>query len=482
MDQTEKQQIIEATRQQIGWIYSDLPWFTEQEAKSANKKRNELFKRLSGWISYTDGKPHNGQISPGCEICGNGKCKANFISNQCTRNCFFCWYVRSDKKSFQPEGKMLQYKDAMDQIAILRTSRFEGVSFTGGEPLLALDELLSILTVIRKEFYSSIYVWLYTNGDLIDRSSLERLREAGLDEIRVNLAARNYDLSPVVLARKYLSTVTVEIPAIPEDIGLLKNLLGDLESIGVNYLNLIQLEATRHNYEALRMRGYHFLHNLSYTPMVFESDICAIELLLFAREHQIRLPIHYCCYPFRYEGVKCLNRRWWAERAVKGWEEITRAGYIRSFRILDTIDSIKNMIRCFETERYNPTQWQFNKRNGELAVHSDLLPYVDWGSANVSLLYFDPFPVANESNGYAERNFADMKRLIYKEPNWSQSAIECWRRLYLENENPTDVFKSFFINYPITSKNTMQNVQEEIKKLEKLARWEKVDGGLREVF
>lgn len=94
----------------------------------------------------------------------------------------------------------------------------------------------------------------------------------------------------------------MEIPAIPEDYDLLKNLLGKMTAIGVNILNLHQLNASRHNYRALLKRRYHFLHQ-SHVP-VLESEMCALQLLIYAKENHIDLLINYCCstYKKRFSG------------------------------------------------------------------------------------------------------------------------------------------------------------------------------------
>lgn len=64
---------------------------------------------------------------------------------------------------------------------------------------------------------------MYTNGYLIDKNKLITLKEAGLNEMRFNIAARHYDLKAVKMAADIIDTVTVEIPAVPEDYEILKD-------------------------------------------------------------------------------------------------------------------------------------------------------------------------------------------------------------------------------------------------------------------
>jgi len=197
--------------------------------------------------------------------------------------------MKSERES---ETDGLVFKNPVEHLAFIKTFQIRGVGFSGGEPLLALDRLLAHIKAIRQEFGNSVYLWIYTNGDRVNRGSLEMLQKAGLDEVRFDISARKYDLAPVHLAKEYIATVTVEIPAIPEDFDLVKGLLGKMETAGVNFLNLHQLTATEYNYKAFRRRNYHLLHQPNIP--VFETEICALRLLLFARENQISLPINYC--------------------------------------------------------------------------------------------------------------------------------------------------------------------------------------------
>jgi hypothetical protein len=49
-----KKENIAATRQQIGWAYPDLRWFSEEEAKEANRQRNELRDAQGGHDEWSE--------------------------------------------------------------------------------------------------------------------------------------------------------------------------------------------------------------------------------------------------------------------------------------------------------------------------------------------------------------------------------------------------------------------------------------------
>ena len=491
----ERDQEKRSIRNEVGWVYNDLQWFSDAEAQRAKEQRNKLLKALSGWItnSFQESKLHSGPLSTGCSICGNGGWDCNYTNHLCSRNCFYCPQDRSIKEESESKSEGFAFKDPSEHIRYLKTFQIRGVGFSGGEPFLVLDRLLAHISEIRKEFGNSIYLWAYTNGDFVDRGSLMKLKEVGLDEIRFDLSARHYDLTPIILSKEYIPTVTVEIPAIPEDYDLLTDLLSEMEAIGVSFLNLHQLGTTQFNYKAFIRRNYHFLH-VPRIP-VFESEICALKLLVFAREHKISLPINYCCqvYKNRFQGRDIRAR---TSRVVqKGFDEfrpaeITSAGYIRLFKVLDSTDKIESLAKCLEENHCPSALWQCNEKRTEIAIHSSLLPYVDWSLYGLSIFYFESqIGLKEENAGIIERNIVPKNKLVHFAIGWSQTAIESWFKLYLQKMNYRDVSRYFAKNYPIKDNvikdretETLSKLQKETYELRKCAKWEELESGLSEVF
>jgi pyruvate formate-lyase activating enzyme-like uncharacterized protein len=375
----------------------------------------------------------------------------------------------------------MTFLNPAEHISFLKTFQIRGVGFSGGEPLLVLDRLLSHITAVRQEFGNTLYLWMYTNGDGVDRSALKKLQDAGLDEIRFDLSARKYDLAPVVLSKEYLRTVTVEIPAIPEDLELLKDMLGEMESAGVDFLNLHQLYADEYNYKALRQRRYHFLHQ---PPIpVFESELCALKVLVFAREYGVQLPINYCgsAYKDRFQGRDGRIRQ--SRVVLRDFEEITSAGYIRSFRVRDSTDKIERMVRRLEEAHCPAGLWQCDERRTEVAIHSDVLPWVDWSSAEVTIMYLQPgVGLKRPDDGIIEGNLVPKNSAVYSECGWSQVGIESWRKLYKDKMNSKDVLKYFSENYPTGGRETVSRLQKEMGELKHIANWEELESDLPETF
>lgn len=81
------------------------------------------------------------------------------------------------------------------------------------------------------------------------------LRDAGLDEIHFDIGATDYNLTSLKRAVGLIPTITVEIPAIPDEKERIKGLLGELRDTDVQHLNLHQLRLTPFNFDKLQARS-----------------------------------------------------------------------------------------------------------------------------------------------------------------------------------------------------------------------------------
>ncbi len=282
-------------------------------------------------------KPVIGTLSPGCQTCIAGTWCCIYISGGCTRQCFYCPIPQrnsdTNKKPTVPEN--LSFASVQDYIAYLKVFDFRGIAFSGGEPLLAMDRVLEYINETKKWFGDQHYIWLYTNGDLVTAQKLSSLKEAGLNEIRFDIAANDYDLTAVAKAVEFIDTVSVEIPAIPEDSDKLKSILIEMEEIGVKYLNLHQLMKTEYNSEHLNQRGYSPVNEERYpdnTP-ILESELTALEILKYGIEMKSGLGINYCsrCYKERFQGRASRKRAILFCKDKK--PDLTETGYLRKVAI-----------------------------------------------------------------------------------------------------------------------------------------------------
>jgi pyruvate formate-lyase activating enzyme-like uncharacterized protein len=197
-----------------------------------------------------------GPLVPGCQICTHMTHMAFQLGFRCNARCPFCFLhtYRADT----PDEDEEYHRNALLKEFYQRRDELEGVSLTGGEPLLHLPELEACVTEMRKQ-KPELHFWLYTNGILADRKHLDVLQNLGIREIRFNLAATNYSeeiLEKIEGARQMFEYVIVEVPSYPKQQDALMGCLEVLNRIGINQLNLQELLVTDANVRSLEGEGY----------------------------------------------------------------------------------------------------------------------------------------------------------------------------------------------------------------------------------
>lgn len=322
-------------------------------------------------------KPYWNSLSPGCWTCVNGTWSCIFINRLCTRNCFFC--PREEKKERIPESEGLTFRNPDSYIDHLKKFDYRGVGFSGGEPFIVFDKLVEYIVRIREAFGKRHYLWIYTNGDLVTPERLRLLNKSGLNELRFDLAARDYDLGPLRLAVNFIDTVTVEIPAIPEDLKIVRPLIKELEALGVKFINIHQLHSSRSNEKEFKKRGYTLLASDFFRGQspVLESELAALEMMKYAVQIKSKMGINYCslCYKGRFQVMAYRKR--YAPLFKDINESITETGFIRSVvlparGIPKTVSSSELWKAPEMKDEHSPIEINYYsiKKNGKALVRS----------------------------------------------------------------------------------------------------------------
>ncbi|MGE3550722.1 MAG: radical SAM protein, partial [Geobacter sp.] len=266
-----REKLINANRREYGRAYDLLPFADEAAVAAANHERDELLTWLGehARFGYAGTKVDCNRLSPGCQRCGEGSWSCLFINGRCNGRCFYC--PTSQEDDGPPVTNGLAFSAPEEYADYVQRFGFRGVSISGGEPLLTPQLTLAYLRAVRQRCGSDLHLWLYTNGTLLTKGLCQELREAGLDEIRFDLGAVRYHLKKLRLAVGVIPTVTVEIPAVPEDELLMQRTMRELADAGCNHLNLHQLRLTPHNLPHLLERNYTFVHGEKVT--VLESEL-----------------------------------------------------------------------------------------------------------------------------------------------------------------------------------------------------------------
>jgi uncharacterized protein len=482
---------IQNVREHTGWAYSEMKWLSEAEAEKANRAREKLLESISGRTEnhFNGNKISTGPLSPGCMTCGQGTWSCIFIGSLCTANCFYCPQDRKDKTDRPPTESGLLFDDPDDYVDYLERLNFRGFSFSGGEPLLKFERVLSYIKKARERLGRGIYIWLYTNGDLVDENKLSLLREAGLNEIRFDIAARKYDLKGAKMAAGIIDTVTVEIPAVPEDERIVRKCLSRMVDAGVAHLNLHQLHPSPYSYRHFAARGYTFLHQPEIA--VLESEMTALRIVKYALDHDIRLPINYCSLIYKHR----LQKRGYRERlrplVQEGFEGSTESGFIRGLSIQGTPANIRNLIRLLRERDCPHALWSRAKNGTELAVHHSLLKHIDFSKCSLMVSYFMPRltqePEEHDGQGVelalnpGRRLYAG-KDCRYQAKLTDPAAIKAFRQFFIEKRKPGEVLKQFYRTYALKTKADIDRMMNDRDRLDYLMTWEFIGSGLHELY
>ena len=132
----------------------------------------------------------------------------------------------------------------MESLFVLYS--FSGVS----EPLFYLPVIQQYMAYFRNVIEADIlnvkgWAKVYTNGTLLNKDTLLKLKDWGINEIRINPSASGF--SPMVyrhieLAAQLLPVVTVEVPSWPPYRDQLFEMLSIIEDCGVHHLDICQVE------------------------------------------------------------------------------------------------------------------------------------------------------------------------------------------------------------------------------------------------
>jgi pyruvate formate-lyase activating enzyme-like uncharacterized protein len=233
-------------------------------------------------------------LPPGCRDCLRGKGTNAFVTGKCTRDCFFCFNQKPRKDELVVHGIRLAEPEEAPEV--VRRYGLRSVGVSGGEPTLRPERLLRLVRALRTLPFR-VRIDLYTNGDCLTEDLLVALKAAGLDAIRFNLVAREFDTEPLERALRHFAETAVEVPVIPERMGEMQAMVLRLDALGVPFLNIHELFACRENSARVIEEGYgsggEASDALQWEP-VAAADEAALSLLLYALENTARLSVYYC--------------------------------------------------------------------------------------------------------------------------------------------------------------------------------------------
>jgi pyruvate formate-lyase activating enzyme-like uncharacterized protein len=254
------------------------------------------------------------RISPACQACQTSIGSATlFISLKCHRNCFYCFNPNQENYAYYRDHT----RDTVAELEALRKhGKIKHLALTGGEPLLHKNEAVRFFQAAQ-QISPKIYTRLYTSGDFLDQQTLERLKDASLDEVRFSIRlhdlekGQRHTYDQIALSRVYIPNVMVEMPVLPNTLEQMKEVMGKLEKLGIFGINLLEFCFPFHNAEEYTQRGYRIkarpyrvLYNYWYAgglPVAGSEEEC-LDLIEYALDEKINLGVHYCSLENKHTG------------------------------------------------------------------------------------------------------------------------------------------------------------------------------------
>jgi len=281
-----------------------------------------------------------GELTPGCKSCldGTGLTAIRSVS-KCNLNCPFCYHFGKPERDelldehFIWGGGNPLGLDAIKAIIDKQGKGLTGVTYVFYEPFMNIEKHYELIRYISDK---GINQHMYTNGTLCTEEHFRKLKEAGLDEIRFNLAAT--DCSKRVIenmgkARNYFEYLVIESPMYKEYYdSFMKNRKAILAT-GVDHINCAELHLNERNFRNFNEPVYWFRRG--YCSPVSSRQL-TYDMIEVAAKEKWKVVINDCSNALKYyRGIPTVPLRhgarfkWRMEKAVpKAWylDSIERYG------------------------------------------------------------------------------------------------------------------------------------------------------------
>ncbi len=257
-----------------------------------------------------------GELPRGCQFCHSGSKIVLFMTGMCEKPNSCRWYCpisferRGNDLSFVNEVQITSDQDVIEEAKIISA---EGAAITGGEPLFKFEKTLHYIKLLKRNFGENFHIHLYTNGIVLTKSHLKKLRSAGLDEIRLHPIRKNWEKVKWAISANI--DTGVEIPAIPIQFPKLKALVWYLDRIGA-FLNLNEFEITESNAQLMKQFGYSLKKDT--IAAVTQSEEFGLKILNWAKP--FNLSIHYCSIGYK-DGIQLKMRYLRRAKNIAGSQE-----------------------------------------------------------------------------------------------------------------------------------------------------------------
>ena len=269
--------------------------------------------------------PYTGQLTKGCRQCMKGAKLVLFITGKCPKDCYYCPISEERYDQDVTFANEVEVKELGQAIAEARLIDATGMGITGGEPVLELERIITYIRAFKQTFGETFHIHLYTGLEPVPLDAVRQLVNVGLDELRLHRFEVGEDYIELQQIMKGKGKLGLEIPVIPGMLKPLKKLLQEFNALGIDFINLNEMEFADLNAQNLRQRGFKL--DADTIAGVQNSENEALELLEWAAR-ETSLNISYFPLALK-EGTQLRNRfKRRAKNIAKPFERISREGLL----------------------------------------------------------------------------------------------------------------------------------------------------------
>jgi len=265
-----------------------------------------------------------------------------FVTGRCDTGCPYC-PISNEKKDndvmFANERRVFDHEGIIAEAEGMDAT---GTGITGGDPLIDMDRTVGVIRMLKERFGKGHHIHLYTSS--IDLGRTMVLEEAGLDEIRFHPPTDVWERIGTTDLSKIISSVNmdvgIEVPSLPDLAPQLEGLVGDVIGMGVDFVNINELEFSESNWDMMSARQYELKDDVS--SAILGSDALAIRIMKRFPKANIR----FCSSAFK-DSVQLRKRLIrTAERNAKEYEVVTDDGTVlKGLIYADDLDAAAELLR-----------------------------------------------------------------------------------------------------------------------------------------
>jgi len=327
---------------------------------------------------------YNLTLPRGCELCRLGGKLVVYITGECGDNCYYCPVSEERFRKDVMYANEMPVTNIYDFVYEAYRMRALGAGITGGDPILKIDRVTKLVSILKDEFSKGFHIHLYTSGRYVTYDVLKELERVGLDEIRFHPLRDEYLLA-IEKALKFNLSVGIEVPALPGEDEKLRRLIRWAKEKGVKFVNINELELTERNYMALNAKGFKVSHGLTGVKGSYETAL----KLLKEFENDDNIALHYCSAI--YKDIVETRTRFLRiiKYSAKPYEEPTNEGTVFK-AIVKSSEDLSNY-----GERVGENEWEISPAFvNSLGIKEALIieEHPDWRKLKVSerLIYLKP--------------------------------------------------------------------------------------------